>query len=126
MSHNITHDMSHDSDTDQGAITPVAHSISFEGASTGPTTRAGSTKSSFSNEKESAIIEVVPERATLPAQLGSDLSRQIRRMYPVSRPLERKKLTGSRQICFIVSENIRSDIHHQSHRLSRLSHHNSR
>jgi hypothetical protein len=84
----MSHNVSHDSDTDQGTITPVAPSLSFQGTSIGTTTRAGSTKSSFSNEKESAIIEVVPERATLPAQLGSDLSRQIRRMSLVLKLLE--------------------------------------
>ncbi|KAI0102389.1 hypothetical protein GGR51DRAFT_288993 [Nemania sp. FL0031] len=78
----MSHNMPHDSDTDQGTITPMAPS--FQGSSIGTSTRAGSTKSSISNEKESAIIEIVPQRATLPDQLGSDLSRQIRHKYASS------------------------------------------
>lgn len=72
--------MSHDSDIDNG-ITPVSGSFS-EGSSTGTTTRAGSTKSLISKEKDDAVIEVAPTRAVLPGQLGSELSRQIRRMSP--------------------------------------------
>ncbi|KAJ8123843.1 hypothetical protein O1611_g9500 [Lasiodiplodia mahajangana] len=74
--------MTHDSDTDQGTITPVAPS--FQGSSTGTSTRAGSIKSSISNEKESTVIEIVPQRATLPDQLGSDLSRKVRHKYASS------------------------------------------
>lgn len=121
--------MSRDSDIDHG-ITPVSPSFSLEGTSTGTTTgtttRAGSTKSLISKEKDDAVIEVAPERATLPGQLGSDLSRQIRRMFPRRGLVKRKELTSIRQIRLIVSEDIRSDIHHQPNRLYRLSRHHAR
>ncbi|KAI0193639.1 hypothetical protein EV127DRAFT_334929 [Xylaria flabelliformis] len=77
--------MSYKSDTAQGAITPVPAPSTLQGTSTGtvtPTTRAGSIKSSISNEKDNAVIEVV--RATLPDQLGSELSRKIRHKYASS------------------------------------------
>ncbi|KAI8947285.1 hypothetical protein F4801DRAFT_516635 [Xylaria longipes] len=79
--------MPYNSDSEQGTITPVPAPSTLQGTSTGtatPTTRAGSTKSSFSNEKESAVVEVVPDRAILPNQLGSDLSRKIRHKYASS------------------------------------------
>ncbi|KAI0451530.1 hypothetical protein F5B21DRAFT_380801 [Xylaria acuta] len=79
--------MSYNSDTERGAITPVPAPSTLQGTSTGtvtPTTQAGSIKSSISNEKESAVIEVVPDRAALPNQLGSELSRKIRHKYASS------------------------------------------
>ncbi|KAI1196816.1 hypothetical protein F5X97DRAFT_200872 [Nemania serpens] len=79
--------MSRDLDIDHG-ITPVSPSVSLEGTSTGTstgtTTRAGSTKSLISKEKDDAVVEVAPARAVLPGQLGSELSRQIRHKYASS------------------------------------------
>ncbi|KAI8634266.1 hypothetical protein F5Y19DRAFT_206595 [Xylariaceae sp. FL1651] len=79
--------MAHDSDIEKGAMTPGSARSTLQGTSTGtvtPTTRAGSINSSVPDEKDCTDIEVAPERAVLPEQLGSDLSRKIRHKYASS------------------------------------------
>ncbi|KAI0435869.1 hypothetical protein F4803DRAFT_276015 [Xylaria telfairii] len=79
--------MAHKSGVEIGAVIPVSAPSTLQGTSTGtvtPTTQAGSIKSSISNEKENVVVELVPDRASLPNQLGSGLSRKIRHKYASS------------------------------------------
>ncbi|KAI0533494.1 hypothetical protein GGR58DRAFT_506255 [Xylaria digitata] len=79
--------MTHGLNSDHEAITAVSPPSTLQGTSTGaatPSTRAGSISSSVSKEKNNAVVEVIPERAVLPDQLGSEPSRRIRHKYASS------------------------------------------
>ncbi|KAI1637227.1 hypothetical protein F4809DRAFT_327775 [Biscogniauxia mediterranea] len=82
--------MAHQSDVEKGAITtmptyPASAAQSTLQASSGTTTpssRAGSVNSA--DEKNVSTVRTIPEQATLPEQLGSELTRKLRHKYASS------------------------------------------